>query len=87
MTDQTLRTLAEAEAEREGYTSFDHERGDWINGFIAGRTSVTRESIARHLAAHSTGWVCAPNDPSLAWETWLSEADAVLALLNGGNDD
>lgn len=98
MTNQSLRTLAEAEAQlRYGdvkgmallpseYVMLGQKVG-FIEGFIAGRTSVTRESIARRLAAHSTGGVCAPNDPSLAWETWLSEADAVLALLNGENDD
>lgn len=97
MTNQTLRTLAEAEAEKlhpitenlgSATTTLRHvARHHFVEGFIAGRTSVTRESIARRLAAHSTGGVCEPNDPSLAWETWLSEADAVLALLNGGADD
>lgn len=87
MTDQ-LRTLAEAEAEKryEGFATggaLNLAETAFSAGFIAGRTSVTRESIARHLAAHSTGWVCAPNDPSLEWEAWLSEADAVLALLRG----
>lgn len=52
MSDQ-LRALAEAEAEREGYTSFDHERGDWISGFIAGRTSAADEIEAERL---DTDW-------------------------------
>lgn len=52
MTDQ-LRALAETEAWLEGYTSFDHERGDWISGFIAGRTSAADEIEAERL---DTDW-------------------------------
>lgn len=94
MADHITRVREQAEkASREAY-DFNGVRGhDSRNGtrrkaftagavWLAGR--LTRENIARRLAAHSTGGVCAPNDPSLAWETWLSEADAILALLRGG---
>lgn len=51
MTDQ-LRTLAEAEAEKRRMFIDDDELTMFVEGFIAGRTSVTREQIAEVLGAH-----------------------------------
>lgn len=91
---EKLRTLAEAEAQlRYGdvkgmallpseYVMVGQKVG-FIEGFIAGRTSVTREQILEVVAPFMhdefvQGQEC-PADEECA--------DAVLALLNGENDD
>ena len=90
-TDQ-LRTLAEAEARKIpqqptfpalpslpiGFTN--KVREGFVQGFIAGRTSVTREQIEGAINALS--WGDMVDGPSVA-----EIARTVHELLNGENDD
>ena len=71
-----LRTLAEAEAAKavppDEMPTVDGHFIDWMKsdrerfaaGFIAGRTSVTREQIVRVLRRHELG---APNGGTASW--------------------
>lgn len=93
MTDQ-LRALAEAEAakipQQPTITALpslpidftNKVREGFVQGFIAGRTSVTREQIVDVL-------VMSPLSDYAGTEMGPINrtADAVLALLNGGPDD
>ena len=76
---ESLRALAEAEAEKryEGFATggaLNLAETAFSAGFIAGRTSVTREQIAAALAEPGAMGVQSHD---------LRQADRVLALLNG----
>lgn len=74
MTDQTLRKIAESEAknefhpDRQPFNLYDARRSGYVRGFIAGRTSVTREQVVRVLARHELG---APNGGTASW-AWIN---------------
>lgn len=36
------------------------------------------EAMARALAAHSTGGICAPDNPDLEWQCWVQDSEAAL---------
>ena len=88
MTDQ-LRKIAEAEArkipQQPTITALpslpidftNKVREGFVEGFIAGRTSVTREQIEQVIE----------REVDLALSSRLVLADAILALLNGDTDD
>jgi len=85
MTDQ-LHPLAEAEAQQKyrfpvvynrEFEMQAQRREAYVEGFIAGRTSVTREQIEQVIE----------REVDLALSSRLVLADAILALLNGENDD
>jgi len=89
MSDQ-LRTLAEAKSQIAFPVPELHmlkeirkeRRIGYVEGFIAGRTSVTREQIVDVL-------VMSPLSDYAGTEMGPINrtADAILALLNGGTDD
>ena len=93
MTDP-LRALAEAEAterygeKRRGFdllpVDYVHggKKDGFVEGFIAGRTSVTREQVVAVVSKAMDG-AC-----SCHLDRYISDGvNAVLALLNGDNDD
>lgn len=89
MTDQ-LRTLAEAKSQIAFPVPELHmlkeirkeRRIGYVEGFIAGRTSVTRESIAEIIYAN-TEQVDYCGYGLLVVDDPLELADAILALLKG----
>lgn len=90
MTDHdSLRTLAEAEAEKRRMFIDDDELAMFTEGFIAGRTSVTREQIEEVLE----GWHFIEHGPGYGEHTELSDlavtyfAEAVMAILRGETNE
>lgn len=95
-----LRKLAEAEAknefhpDRQPFNLYDARRSGYVRGFIAGRTSVTRDNLSEELSKHhfihgigrSNSCHCGAQVGEFA-EYRNHEANAILAILNGENDD
>ncbi|MFA5606634.1 MAG: hypothetical protein WDA07_05545 [Leucobacter sp.] len=83
--EENLRTLAEAEAknefhpDRQPFNLYDARRLGYVRGFIAGRTSVTREQIANATCS-------AMDEESYQGEpcdACVMQAEVVVRLLRG----